>query len=324
MNLTANGVSPAQTKTLSQFGTQVGRVWVNSSDPRYSVTERVGHFIYVVGRLGLHRKDEKRWAVVGILDIRKSSWTWLPREGPGYQEGCMCMFGDALYWFGPGDWQHRPTGDVSRFDLVLHEWSHCCSIGDRPDNRKSATAHLLEEREQFLLFGGQTVQGSMRSDLHLFHIPSRKWQRPDVKGRPPAKRWQHGSCVDRGVFYCYGGWGQTGRCVDGLYCMEFKGNTAIWSQPQTNHTMVGPLSSFKFMPFNGVLLLCGGLPRGEAKVTQYDPRKREFKEVSLTMGRNVTKLGYGIGAVEIDAGRSIALFGGSNTLNRYIVLRATS
>ena len=316
-------VRPAMRETLSELSATAGNNQYHTTATRYCAVAQVGHRIYVTGKIGVQRLGDTTFAVIAVLDIVRSEWTWIRRRGPGYQEGCIFLLADGLYWFGPGDWQNSRSGDMSRFDLATEEWAFCHSTGQMPEHRRCFSGHFMEERWQFILFGGQKLNYTAQNDVYLMDLPQCHWVKPTVKGRAPTERWQHGSCVYNGVFYCYGGWSPGGRSREGLFLLHFVGkHSVVWSNPQTNAETVGPLSSFALVPWRGSLYLCGGVNyEGDQKITQYDVEKRTFSALEAAVGNDLS-LGFGTVGISIDGGRAVALFGGQNDVQAYLRLTA--
>ena len=286
--------------------------------PPYSDAEQVGRYIYVVGKLGNTVVNGFHWSVVAVLDIPTKSWRWIYGPGAFLQGSKIFLFEDALYAFGHRDWKDGVSKDLSVFDLILGEWSFANSTGPRSDHRSYFSGHFLEDRSQFLVFGG--ISGGVRSDVYLVQMPHCRWIQPVVKGRPPAGRWQHGSCVHNGVFYCYGGWKAYGRHKDGLFLLHIgPQNLVTWSKPNLATESCMRLSSFSFVPFCGRLLLCGGYgPTGFHQVSMYEPATGELSV--LRNNPQDEQFGHGAVVLPIESGSALLILGGRGELDYYLSL----
>ena len=286
---------------------------------RYSCAERVGRYVYVFGHLCSSYKDGKKWSVVAVLDIPMKTWRWIFCPSAGVQGSAVFLYEDALYMFGHQDWRGKTSRELSKFDLILEKWSYSYSTGEKPSNRSYFSGHFLEREKRFLVFGGTSA--GIRNDVHLLQLPEHKWLPLVIKGRPPDARWQHGSCVHNGVFYCYGGWGPTSRYSDGLHILRFsRGGIATWSNAGTNADSFTPLSSFALVPFGNKLFFCGGYGRDTLhQLSVYDPTTDTFSQLGQKPGDR--KLGFGTRVVTVETDRSLLIFGGHAQLDYCVQLK---
>ena len=286
--------------------------------PRYSCAERVGRYVYVFGHLCSSLKDGERWSVVAVLDFPMKTWRWIFCPGSGFQGSAIFLYEDALYMFGHRDWQGMSSRELSKFDLIFEKWSYAYSTGSKPGNRSYFSGHFLEREKRFLVFGGTSA--GIRNDIYLLQLPEHKWLPLVIKGRPPDARWQHGSCVHRGVFYCYGGWGYDARFNDGLHVLRFsRGGVATWSTAGTNADSFTPLSSFSIVPFASKLFLCGGYGRDTLhQLSVYDPATDMFYELGEKPGDDM--LGFGTSVVTAENDRALLIFGGQAQMDYCVQL----
>ena len=279
---------------------------------RYICAEKVGRYIYLLGPLCSRSGTGERWTVVAALDFPRKTWRWIFCPGDVGQGSAIFLYEDALYMFGIRDWRGNSSREMSKFDLIFEKWSYAGTTGEKPANRSYFSGHFLEQEKRFLVFGG-TYRG-MRNDVHLLQMPQRRWLPLVIKGRPPEPRWQHGSCVHNGVFYCYGGWGHTRRYNDGLHVLRFSQGVATWSTAGTNADSFTPLSSYSLVPFGNKLLFCGGYGRDILhQLSVYDPATDMFTELGKKPGDR--KLGFGISVVTAETDRSLLIFGGHAQLD---------
>ena len=68
------------------------------------------------------------------------------------------------------------------------------------------------------------------------------------------------------------------------------GRVFTWSSPRTNALGLGPKTSFRFVPFYGVLFLCGGLEPGRNyTIDAFDPSAKEVLNVVIEGDRRETQ-----------------------------------
>ena len=285
---------------------------------RYSCAERVGRYVYVLGHLCATSEAGERWSVVAVLDFPRKTWRWIFCPGGVFQGSAVFLYEDALYMFGIRDWRGDSSRELSKFDLIFERWSYAYSTGEKPMNRSYFSGHFLEREKRFLVFGG--TSDGIRNDVHLLQFPEHKWLPLVIKGRPPDGRWQHGSCVHNGVFYCYGGWGYASRYNDGLHVLRFsRGGVATWSTAGTNADSFTPVSSFSLVPFANKLFLCGGYGRVTLhQLSVYDPATDMFSELGQKPGDD--KLGFGTSVATVETDRALWIFGGHAQLDYCVQL----
>ena len=256
--------------------------------------------------------------VVGVLDIRRNKWMGIPYDGSLIEVPRMFLYDDGLYVCSQKDWNGVRSDRVSRLDMIEEEWSYCITSGNSPGNRAYFTGDYLEKHRRFVVFGGN----GPNNDIHVLIMPQCRWVVPGVKGKPPAGRHSHGSCVYRDVIYYYGGWSQSERTNDGVFLLTFNsgGVTATWSLARSSAGSFFALSSFELFPFKGKLLLCGGRQNGATHaLTMYDPETEQFEDAGLDLSglERRKNLGAGLRAFTIIDGHSFGLLGGQMSLDHY-------
>ena len=231
---------------------------------------KVGAFLYATGRIFVrNRQTSRRSPVVAVLDLNLKRWRWIKYDGYKVEYPKMFLYGDALYMQCLRDWRGVASGTISRFDLILEEWSYANAIGDTPGSRNGFSGDFIEGVDRFVIFGGSRALTTF-NDVHLLAMPGCRWVKPKVKGRAPLKRRWHGSCVDEGKIYYYGGSEGTSFRNDGLHILTvLPGDRIIWSSLKTDFF---ELHAFAFVPYKGKFLLCGGMRHGSRHgITIYSP-----------------------------------------------------
>ena len=286
----------------------------------YCVANRVGPFIYIAGLIGTQFDESGKWSsLMAVLDVTEQIWRWVPYEGCCESGSGVFLYGDSFYSFGPGDFKRIASGKLSRFDLVLGEWSYCHTVGEGPSPRKYFSGDLLEELNRYVVFGGWDIRlnNEDSNDVFILDIPQFRWTKAIIGGTPAPGRSQHGSCVHNGVIYVYGGWRQGARRNDGLFLLHVgRGPKVTWSSPRTNALELGPRSSFVFIPVGRVLVLCGGMTnQGVAGLAYYDLDLQEFKTVHVKLE---VRYSYGSAAcgAHIQNGQSFVIFNSKEALSR--------
>ena len=249
----------------------------------YCASALVGRYVYVTGKFGDHRVLGKQYTVVGILDTVTRAWRWVQGRGPANTLASMVLWEDCLYWIGEHDWLGHGSQQLSKFDLVLEEWTECGFKGRSPGMLMGCSMHLVERRKQLLIFGGR-IDGVKQSKVHLLDMRMKSWVDVVVKGIPPAARWKHGSWMIGDVFYCAGGWDYHGAFASSknVSVMHFgSGNTVTWSTLKTN-VAIWDLASFTAIPVKDSVLLLGGVKDlRDNSVIRYDMRSGKFEDVEL-------------------------------------------
>ena len=293
----------------------------------YRTAIRLGHFVVVPGY------SSGRAALV-FLDINTNEWRCDMKMGACANSGEGFLQGDSMLWLGRrgADGETYTTTRLSRlnlstYDFVLREWSTCPTTGPLPSQRYGFAGKLIEVRNRFVVFGGNDMSDNPLNDVHLLDIHMKRWIQPVVKGNIPSGRVYFGSCVQNGLFYCYGGIGRgphgDGRYSDGIYILKVSANdVATWSKPKVVFEGISPfeLSSFAMTPFQGKLLLIGGMgTRLNNGIRVYDPKAYTLSNLYLDGGTgNGRGLGYGISAVPLENDKVFGIFGIPHRLESYV------
>ena len=293
------------------------------STHRHSAVQRVGKFLYVIGSFSKRRKGELRTIpVVCVIDIRRPKLREIEYRGVKITQPKIFLYNDALYAYCRNDWSGDSTGKVSHFDLTLREWSYCNTAGNGPGGRNGCSGNYIEQHKRFVVFGG--VAGRVyQNDVHMLAMPDRRWIKPNVKGTPPEKRYNHCSCVHEGAVFYYGGQRPNGLRTHGLFMLTIsKMNTITWSSVRLRRTQEFERHSAAMISFQGRLLLCGGMSSHfltNKKVSAYDFEAEEFQDVQLPY-KVSTSFGSAAPAFTIEEGRTLGVFRGwyhNRTGNNY-------
>ena len=297
----------------------------------YRSALRLGHTVYIPGYTF---DNDKFLSAMVIVDIVKNVWRSRTVIGPCHYSGEGFLYEDEILWIGT----RNAVGDVdtvahrmqlSTFDIVLGEWANAETIGRAPSERFGLSAKFVEELDRLIVFGGQTTAGRCLADLHLLDVARKKWVQPLVKGESPRARFRHGSCVHDGVYYCYGGIDNNGRLSDGLFVLKLSvlknREVATWSKPKL--IFIGEpveLSSFPLIPFQGMLLFCGGIGRwSKQPLRVYDPRTGRISKLMPETPHDFGGYGWGTSVVSLEDRRSCGIFGINGNVDSYIRLSVT-
>lgn len=282
------------------------------TNARYSSTELVGGFIFVVGRLRRAFVRGKRIATVAVLDIAKNSWRWIVLAGPSTEAGAMFLYDDSLFWRGGS---RSGTTGLLRFDLALESWTPVDCIGVEPAAFEHGSAGYLEKINLLVSFGG-SLNGVNTNNVYLLQMPQRLRIRPKIKGRKPQRRWQHASCVSNGEFYVYGGWSEQGRLSDIFRLRVDSANRCTWSCTNTGEETIGRISSSGLAPLGNFILIAGGVKSGQPPDPYYlyDTKSQEFLKVQTTPITSLSsRPGFGVCSVALNDKTAI-LLGGRRSL----------
>ena len=253
-----------------------------------------------------------------LIDINTNQWRCEPRPGPCTFSGEGVLHRDSVLWLGLVNAEgKRPAHHLmalSSYDLLLEEWTNCPTSGYPPSRRFGFSAGLIQDLNKFIVFGGKLSSGKCSDELHLLDVESKGWIQPVVKGQSPKKRFRHGSCVDNGMYYCYGG-GDNGRYAYGIFMLQLSANNvATWSKPKLilEGQLRPELSSFALVPCQGILLFCGGLGRRKQGLRSYDPKTGKMEVVGTQASGEFEGYGFGISAITLQKDNVVGIFGSEN------------
>ena len=165
----------------------------------------------------------------------------------------MTAVGAKLYVFGGFDGA-RVLNDLYYFDVHAGLWSQLVHTGISPAARAGHSATALGVPAHLIVFGG--ANSSRRfGDVQLFDTADNHWQKPAVRGRPPAPRYYHCACLARGSLLVLGG-NDGAACLGDLHALNTESWT--WSQPVTNGQPSPPRCGASATLVNKLLFVIGG------------------------------------------------------------------
>ena len=280
---------------------------------------KVGHFLYVTGRLGKKLPNSRgKRGIVGVLDIPRNRWRWIECLDSIIAAPKMFLYNDALYVLGYCDHHTRNSGKVSRFDLLTEKWSYFDCTGEGPGARLYFSGDYLEERSIFVVFGGKR-DGVLQKDVHLLDMTADRWVKPVVKGKRPTRRQSCGSCAYGRVVFYYGGIDRNGLCPPELFMLTVGyGNRVAWSKIQISSPSPIRVKSVAMIRFNGKLVLGSGYCTiSHHSLSVFDPKSRKLETVLVLTPQEEEMFAYGAATFSIDDGRSFGLLGGRGKLDCY-------
>ena len=288
-------------------------------NPRHCSVQRVGGFLYVMGAIRNGRVGN-RLPVVGVLDIIRKQWRWIEYEGLMMEQPRTFVFGDGLYTYCASDWSGNRKGKLSRFDLALEEWSNCVTTGIWPGGRRGCTGDYVEKWQRFVVHGGH-YGPIYHNTVLMLKMPECRWIKPEVKGKRPEGRFQHGSCVHQGRIYYLGGLTYYSFCSDGMFILELsEKDEVIWSSIRSRAIMDLKLNSPLILSLDGKVLICGGYSEDQYHdFTLFDPTTQTVEQVELPQ-ESRDLVGYGGASFNIEEGRSFGVFGGKEDLYSFVLV----
>ena len=249
--------------------------------------------------------------------------------GPCRYAGKGFLYEDKIIWAGSSDASGNRTEqlNLSMYDLARNEWSNCPTTGFPPAGLEGFSGDFIQQRKRFVVFGGKKPRSLCISDvvLTLLDVETKRWIHPVVKGEMPSNRSHHGSCVHKGQIYFYGGIG-CGRYGDGIRILQLSSrDIATWSKPKIVFDGIIPfqLHSFALVPFQGVLLFCGGVDKsitGIQTLRIYDPQTGKLSAVSPKAQDEFKSYGIGLSAFPLVNGEAVGVFGSSRNCESYLKL----
>jgi N-acetylneuraminic acid mutarotase len=180
----------------------------------------------------------------------------LPRAGtvpPPRESHSITAIGAKLYVFGGFDGA-RVLNDLYVFDTHAGLWSQLVHTGISPAARAGHSATALGTPAHLVVFGG--ANSSRRfADVQLFDTADSHWQKPAVRGRPPAPRYYHCACLARGSLLIFGG-SDGSACLADLHALNTE--SWAWSQPVTSGQPPPPRCGHTGTLVNKLLFVVGG------------------------------------------------------------------
>ena len=313
-------VTPLQTEALSS---SLANPSGEKASMRYCSAVSVGRFVYVLGYLVRNGGTSIR-NFLAVLDTRQNQWRWVRLgDSPSGGHG-MFLLNDSMQWVtSPKASEERPWA-LLHFDMLLEEISVGDTYGAVPSARYGSAGHYVESNNHFLLFGGRTrgMFPQNLNDVHLLNLGNKVWVKSVVTGERPPPGYRHGTCFHRGALYVFGGRINGGHLGDGMYILRFakRGYKGTWSKPRVTGGEASPRSSLSLVSYQGVVILCGGLPERGVRIQVYDPQSGAFNKV-VNRGAD-RSIGFGGATVLIEGGRDIAVFGDHNQISNYVRLSA--
>ena len=132
--------------------------------------------------------------------------------------------------------------------LPLISGTACLHSGEIPSGRKAFSMDFIPNRDECVLFGGSTIQGTS-SELFALKTDTMLWYKPKSKGSSPGKVERHATCVVGDSVYLFGGY-YSGYANNALYVLKCSNDVFEWSSPVT--TGLTPETRF-----NATITHCG-------------------------------------------------------------------
>jgi hypothetical protein len=106
--------------------------------------------------------------------------------------------------------------DVAIFDMVSLTWLNITTSGNAPSARAYHTAVVDRYQHAMYVYGGQTVNDDLLSDMYMFDLDKLTWTQVFPNGTDAIPRAMHSAIMTlQGVMIVYGGVGQSDvSCFD--------------------------------------------------------------------------------------------------------------
>ena len=150
-----------------------------------------------------------RWVELGGADAPPARG----RHAAVFGDGAMWMFGGRTRAASSGPYE--VFGDLWRFDPEARTWAEIPSEGDVPRGRYNHTLVYDSNRNQLLLFGGNSstsgASPTVLDDMWRYDIDTHTWSELTPTGIPPEGRIWHAATFDaqRDQMVMYGGGDET-------------------------------------------------------------------------------------------------------------------
>ena len=192
----------------------------------------VGGKIFVVGGRDIEA-DDKYNSNVHILDYVRQEWIAVKFRSVARQavlrreSHAAWLENDYIYIYG-GESENMVLNDLWRMDTMLLEFERCTFQGEVPEGRRRCSGSYLERLNVLIIFGGSS-EDSYKNTVAMLRCDLRKWVSPKIKGKSPAARRAHASCVVGNSVYIYGGHSLS-RAFNDLHKLSYNGHGFTWSR----------------------------------------------------------------------------------------------
>ena len=174
---------------------------------------------------------------------------------PSARESHSCTWlGSQLYIFGGFDGS-RVLNDLYAYDINNALWRQIVHAGISPPARAGHSGTALGVPPHLVVFGG--ANSSRRfNDVSILDTVSNQWEKPAVRGRPPAPRYFHAAGLHRTSMLVFGGNEGTSSLGD-LHALNTESWT--WSQPSTTGAPPSPRTGHTGTMVNKLFFVIGGV-----------------------------------------------------------------
>eukprot|EP01128_Nolandella_sp_AFSM9_P009900 TRINITY_DN659_c0_g2_i1.p1 TRINITY_DN659_c0_g2~~TRINITY_DN659_c0_g2_i1.p1 ORF type:complete len:225 (+),score=45.53 TRINITY_DN659_c0_g2_i1:742-1416(+) len=171
-------------------------------------------YIMDVSRISLSTFNYKQLAVIGDSPPACSAHT-------------AVVYKKYIYLFGGWD-GNETTDNFYKLNLKKKKWSVAKSKSAKPSPRRSHISFVKDDC--IYIWGGFDGTANCSTELHQYHVPTKKWSIIETKGTPPAARSRSQAVVFHGRVAIFGGWDRKDHFED---WHEFDFGTKTWTSYPT-------------------------------------------------------------------------------------------
>lgn len=196
------------------------------------------------------------------LDVESLTWAFVTNETMQSQKTFRIEYVLAKVGHN-GSFYFSPTGDLYNLKYKTHENKEI-----KLDMYKKAVSSperrgfqcFMSNNKHIIIFGGQSTDGRLLSDMWLFDLKLKEWVEIQPKSRLcPGKRYLH-SCTSAGLrFILYGGMDEFGALLADFWSADIDLSTATVTWSLLNKTSPpGPRAGHRIGPFSTHELIIQG------------------------------------------------------------------
>lgn len=193
------------------------------------------------------------------FDTGCGHWVEVEGEQPPGRARHAGTFGGGAFWVHGGRFRAAASGnydvydDLWRFDPETRTWTEVITEGPTPAGRFNHTLVWAEERNELLLFAGNTsgnaLQMAPQNDVWAYSLANNRWRRLDQSGTLPSRRtWQEAIWDNqRQQMVIYGGGDESAFSNNATYfrdLLAFDPQAGTWSQLHNGNRGESPEGRF--------------------------------------------------------------------------------
>lgn len=245
----------------------------------YHTATLVGDLIYVFGGL---TEDWQLVNTLHVLDLSRQKWRKIKTSGraPRVRNGHSAALVDdkILFYGGTTDLVYLAS-DLVLYDITLRGYSWPNTGDGGPGERTLHTTEYIPARNELFLFGGSNGV-KYCNDLFALDPHRMNWVELAPRGRPPAPRVNHSSCLIYPHLYIYGGQDKKSQLRNDLHVLHVETTVPVWTSPSVRGRVPPALFASCLARVQGRLtLICGMNFRGVVSAAYfYNPTRGRWSK----------------------------------------------